>query len=143
MSLFFVLPPRPLLGEHFVAYLRGLFPGLDWDARARSELAEALAAARSGGGPEAIEKHRKRNKMPARERVEKLIDPKSFFLELSPLAAKVALDALQATERHIRDRLADPSLGIDEEADLVNDLGFVGAVQSDLQKSLGAASQPP
>jgi len=45
MSLFFVLPPRPLLGEHFVAYLRGLFPGLDWDARARSELAEALVAA--------------------------------------------------------------------------------------------------
>src|SRR5438477_10397045 len=51
------------------------------------QLREALAAARSGGGPEAIEKHRKRNKMPARERVEKLIDPKSFFLELSPLAA--------------------------------------------------------
>lgn len=45
MSLFFVLPPRPLLGEHFAAYLRSLFPGLDWDARARSDLAEALAAA--------------------------------------------------------------------------------------------------
>ena len=45
MSLFFVLPPRPLLGEHFAGYLRSLFPGLDWDARARSELAEALVAA--------------------------------------------------------------------------------------------------
>jgi hypothetical protein len=44
MSLFFVLPPRPLLGEHFAAYLRGLFPGLDWDVGARSELAEVVAA---------------------------------------------------------------------------------------------------
>ena len=45
MSLFYVLPPRPLLGEHFAASLRGLFPGVDWDTRACAELAEALAAA--------------------------------------------------------------------------------------------------
>ncbi len=51
------------------------------------QLRDALTAARSGGGPEAIEKHRKRNKLPARERVEKLVDSKSFFLEFSPLAA--------------------------------------------------------
>ena len=71
------------------------------------------------------------------------LGPNPWSGPLSPLAAKVALDALRATERHIRDRLADPSLGIDEEAELVNDLGFVGAIQSDLQKSLGAASQSP
>src|SRR5262249_15152086 len=45
MSLFYVLPPRPLLGEHFATYLRGLFPGVDWDTRACAQLAEALAAA--------------------------------------------------------------------------------------------------
>ena len=33
MSLFFVLPPRPLLGEHFAAYLRGLFQGMGWYTR--------------------------------------------------------------------------------------------------------------
>jgi hypothetical protein len=47
MSLFYVLPPRPLLGEHFAAYLRSLFPGLDWDARARRDLAEVLATTAS------------------------------------------------------------------------------------------------
>lgn len=40
------------------------------------------------GGPEkAIQKHKKRGKLLARERVEKLIDPNTPFLELSPLAA--------------------------------------------------------
>ena len=45
MSVFYVLPPRSLLGEHFAGYLRGLFPGLDWDARARRNLADGLAEA--------------------------------------------------------------------------------------------------
>ncbi len=40
------------------------------------------------GGPEkAIAKHKNRGKLLARERVEKLIDPNTPFLELSPLAA--------------------------------------------------------
>ncbi len=40
------------------------------------------------GGPEkAIEKHRSRNKLLARERIDLLIDPGTPFLELSPLAA--------------------------------------------------------
>src|SRR5689334_10217030 len=56
-------------------------------SRLTAQLREALETARAGGGPEATEKHRKRNKMTARERVDALIDPKSFFLELSPLDA--------------------------------------------------------
>ncbi len=41
----------------------------------------------SGGGEEALKKHRARNKMPARERIKRLIDPGTPFLELSALAA--------------------------------------------------------
>ena len=52
-----------------------------------AELREALAAVRGGGGPEATEKHRKRGKMTARERVDRLVDPGSDFLEFSALAA--------------------------------------------------------
>jgi acyl-CoA carboxylase subunit beta len=45
------------------------------------------AKAIAGGGPKYVERHRKRGKMLARERIELLIDPDSPFLELSPLAA--------------------------------------------------------
>jgi hypothetical protein len=45
MSVFYVLPPRPLLAEHVAAYLRGFFPGLDWSPATRLNLTEALAAA--------------------------------------------------------------------------------------------------
>jgi acetyl-CoA carboxylase carboxyltransferase component len=52
-----------------------------------AELRERLVAVRAGGGAEALEKHRRRNKLPARERVERLLDPGSDFLEFSALAA--------------------------------------------------------
>jgi acetyl-CoA carboxylase carboxyltransferase component len=51
------------------------------------ELRGALTAVRAGGGPEAVAKHRKRNKLTARERIDRLVDPGSDFLELSALAA--------------------------------------------------------
>ncbi|MBV9278635.1 MAG: methylcrotonoyl-CoA carboxylase, partial [Chloroflexi bacterium] len=50
-------------------------------------LRERLAAVREGGGPEAIARHRSRNKLLPRARIELLIDSGSPFLELSPLAA--------------------------------------------------------
>ena len=40
-----------------------------------------------GGSPRAIEKHKKRGKLLARERIQLLIDPQTPFLELSALAA--------------------------------------------------------
>ncbi|MBV8375342.1 MAG: methylcrotonoyl-CoA carboxylase [Candidatus Eremiobacteraeota bacterium] len=52
-----------------------------------AELRERLIAVRAGGGPEAVERHRKRKKLTARERIDRLIDPDSDFLELSALAA--------------------------------------------------------
>jgi acetyl-CoA carboxylase carboxyltransferase component len=52
-----------------------------------AELRERLASVRQGGGPAAVERHRGQGKLPARERVERLLDEGSPFLELSPLAA--------------------------------------------------------
>ncbi|HZT13880.1 MAG TPA: carboxyl transferase domain-containing protein [Candidatus Baltobacteraceae bacterium] len=51
------------------------------------ELRAALETARAGGGAQAIAKHRKRGKLTARERVDRLLDPGAPFLEISALAA--------------------------------------------------------
>jgi acetyl-CoA carboxylase carboxyltransferase component len=48
---------------------------------------EQLQIVNGGGGPKYIERHRQRDKLLARERVEALLDIESPFLELSPLAA--------------------------------------------------------
>jgi acetyl-CoA carboxylase carboxyltransferase component len=50
------------------------------------EINRLLAQAAQGGGPKAIERHRGRGKLLARERVGLLLDPDSPFLEISPLA---------------------------------------------------------
>ena len=51
------------------------------------ELRERLAAARLGGSEQARERHVRRGKLLVRDRVDRLLDPGSPFLELSPLAA--------------------------------------------------------
>src|SRR5437764_4912688 len=51
------------------------------------DLRQREATAREGGGPKYLERHRKQGKLPARDRVARLLDPGSPFLELSPLAA--------------------------------------------------------
>ena len=45
MSTFYLLPPRPLLGDHFARFLQTFLPGLDWDAARRAELADILGEA--------------------------------------------------------------------------------------------------
>jgi len=52
-----------------------------------AELRERLEVARAGGGATSITRHRARNKLLARERIETLCDPDTPFLEFSPLAA--------------------------------------------------------
>ena len=52
-----------------------------------AELRERTARARDGGGAKYLERHRAQGKLPVRDRVARLIDPASPFLELSPLAA--------------------------------------------------------
>lgn len=52
-----------------------------------AEVDAAHATAIGGGGAKYVERHRKRGKLLARERIELLLDPDTPFLELSPLAA--------------------------------------------------------
>jgi acyl-CoA carboxylase subunit beta len=52
-----------------------------------AELEAEHAKAIASGGEKYVERHRKRGKLLARERIELLLDPDSPFLELSPLAA--------------------------------------------------------
>ena len=65
----------------------------DYSARREHNLAlietlrERLDLVHQGGGEKYVERHRSRNKMLARERIERIIDPGTAFLELSPLAA--------------------------------------------------------
>ncbi len=52
-----------------------------------TELRERSAEIARGGGEKSIERHRSRGKLTARERVDRLLDPGSAFLELGALAA--------------------------------------------------------
>ena len=52
-----------------------------------AELRQRTHQVQQGGGSDAIARHRKRNKLLARERIQMLCDPDTPFLELSPLAA--------------------------------------------------------
>src|SRR5580765_3159943 len=51
------------------------------------ELGARTARAREGGGAKYVQRQREQGKLPARERIDRLIDDGSPFLELSPLAA--------------------------------------------------------
>ncbi len=52
-----------------------------------AELRERTALVAAGGGERATERHRSRGKLPARERIDRLVDPDTAFLELNALAA--------------------------------------------------------
>jgi acetyl-CoA carboxylase carboxyltransferase component len=67
-------------GEEFLANRAALLEQLD-------ELDAHNAIALAGGGAKYTERHHKRGRLLARERIELLLDPDSAFLELSTLAA--------------------------------------------------------
>ena len=52
----------------------------------------AVAERGAGGDDRSIARHRERGKLPVRERIDRLLDPGSAFLELSPLAANGLYD---------------------------------------------------
>lgn len=56
------------------------------------ELKKKIEKIRQGGGVDAVKKHKARNKLLPRERIEKILDPGSPFLELSALAADEVYD---------------------------------------------------
>ena len=63
--------------------------GLVEELRARTR---AIAERGAAGDDASIARHRERGKLPVRERIERLIDTGSAFLELSPLAANGLYD---------------------------------------------------
>ena len=52
-----------------------------------AEVRERTALVAAGGGEKAVERHRSRGKLTARERIDRLVDPGTAFLELNALAA--------------------------------------------------------
>src|SRR5215207_4217747 len=52
-----------------------------------AELRERTSLVAAGGGEKAVERHRSRGKLTARERIDRLVDPGGAFLELNALAA--------------------------------------------------------
>jgi len=50
-------------------------------------LRQRICQVQAGGGPTAMAKHQARGKLPARQRIDRLLDPGSPFLEFSALAA--------------------------------------------------------
>ena len=63
--------------------------GLVADLRRRTA---ALVDGGAGGDARSIARHRERGKLPVRERIDRLIDPGSAFLELGTLAANGLYD---------------------------------------------------
>src|ERR687883_1639620 len=77
-----------------MALLQSRVEPTDEFARRRARMEELVAELRArtaqvarGGGDRAIERHRARGKLLARERIDRLVDPGSAFLELNALAA--------------------------------------------------------
>jgi acyl-CoA carboxylase subunit beta len=68
------------------------------NARAMAELAAEVRVLHdqvvAGGGPQYVERHRSRDKMMVRERLEGLVDPGTPVLELCPLAGLQTVDPL-------------------------------------------------
>ncbi len=71
-------------GSDAFAANRGAMRALVDELQARTR---TLAAGGAGGGERSIARHRERGKLPVRDRIDRLVDPGSAFLELSPLAA--------------------------------------------------------
>ena len=60
--------------------------------RALVEDLDGASRVRRGGGEPATERHAARGKLPARDAIDRLLDPGAAFLELSPLAAEGLYD---------------------------------------------------
>ena len=76
-----------LLPSHIDTQSEAFRANADRMAALVRELRERTAAARQGGGAKYVQRQRDQGKLPVRERIDKLLDPGSPFLELSPLAA--------------------------------------------------------
>jgi hypothetical protein len=69
------------------------------------------------------------------------LEPDPWARDLTPRAAEIALEILVFAEEKMRRALDAPGLDEDDEADLLNDLGFVDSVEACLRKQLGQPLQ--
>lgn len=77
----------PAIESHIDAESLDFRENLTQMNRLEADLREKLDAVRAGGGPEAVTRHRQQGKLLVRERIERLLDPGTPFLEIGALAA--------------------------------------------------------
>ena len=77
----------PVLRSQILASSDEFKTNAEHHKRLGEELTSRIQTNRGGGGLDARSKHQKRGKLLVRDRIQKLIDPGTEFLELSPLAA--------------------------------------------------------
>jgi acetyl-CoA carboxylase carboxyltransferase component len=76
-----------ILATHIQSAADDFKANADFHQALASELRDRLAITRQGGGEKYRQRHREQGKLFVRDRIDKLLDPGSAFLELSPLAA--------------------------------------------------------
>jgi acetyl-CoA carboxylase carboxyltransferase component len=76
----------PVLESHVDAGSAEFRENLEHMSALEADLREKLAQARLGGGEDAVRRQREQGKLLARERVERLLDPGTPFLEIGALA---------------------------------------------------------
>ena len=77
----------PVLESHVDTRSAEFRENLEHMSALEADLRERLAEARRGGGEEAVRRQREQGKLLARERVERVLDPGTPFLEIAALAA--------------------------------------------------------
>jgi 3-methylcrotonyl-CoA carboxylase beta subunit len=80
------------LASHIDVHSKDFQANSEYHRSLLAELKNKLEKVRAGGGEDAVKKHRSRKKLLPRERIEKILDPGSPFLELSTLAADGVYD---------------------------------------------------
>src|SRR5712692_189616 len=81
------LGAMPLLPTGIDAQGEGFRRNAEAMGAALAELRGRLREVQAGGGAEAVKRHRSRNKLLPRERIDLLLDPATPFMELNALAA--------------------------------------------------------
>jgi 3-methylcrotonyl-CoA carboxylase beta subunit len=75
------------LASHIDSTSQDFQQNAEFNRALAAELKKKIEKTKLGGGEDAVKKHKARKKLPPRERIEKILDPGSPFLELSTLAA--------------------------------------------------------
>ena len=89
-------PPMPIIESHAVSSSPEFREGLAHMQALEADLRRRLDEARAGGGEDAMRRQREQGKLLARERVERLLDPGTPFLEIGALAGAEAIAGFEA-----------------------------------------------